>query len=62
LDIVETMDRVVIHVGGGKRDTFTGNVTARAAVLHGLTVIGEAVARLRRSFVRGTPAFHGRRS
>lgn len=50
LDIVEAADRVVIHVGGRKPDAFTGDVTARAAVLHELTVIGEAVARLPEEF------------
>ena len=46
LDIVEAADNIVVHVAGGDRTAFLGNVTIRAAVLHELTVIGEAAARL----------------
>lgn len=46
LDIVEAADHVVIHIAGRGREAFMGDVTARAAVLHELTVIGEAAARL----------------
>ena len=50
LDIVEAANHVVIHIGGRSSDAFVGDVTARAAVLHELTVIGEAVARLPEEF------------
>lgn len=50
LDIVGAADHVVIHVGRRGPDAFMGDVTARAAVLHELTVIGEAVARLPEEF------------
>ncbi len=46
LDIVEAADHVVIHIAGRGPDAFAGDVTARAAVLHELAVIGEAAARL----------------
>lgn len=50
LDIVEAADNVVLHIAGQDRDGFVGNVTARAAVLHELTVIGEAAAKLSEDF------------
>jgi uncharacterized protein with HEPN domain len=50
LDIVEAADNVVVHLSGGDRSAFPGNVTIRAAVLHELTVIGEAAAKLPEGF------------
>ncbi len=50
LDIVEAADHIVLHIGGRSSDAFVGDVTARAAVLHEPTVIGEAVARLPENF------------
>jgi uncharacterized protein with HEPN domain len=50
LDIVEAAGNVTIHVGGLDREGFLGDVTARAAVLHELTVIGEGAARLSEEF------------
>ena len=41
LDIIEAADNVVIHIAGQDRESFLGDVTTRAAVLHELTVIGE---------------------
>ncbi len=46
LDIVEAADNIAIHIGARDRAAFLGDVTGRAAVLHELTVIGEAAARL----------------
>ncbi len=50
LDMVEAAENVAIHIGERDRDSFLGNVTARAAVLHELTVIGEGAARLPENF------------
>lgn len=50
LDMVEAADNVVIHISGQERDSFLVNVTARAAVLHELAVIGEGAARLGEDF------------
>jgi uncharacterized protein with HEPN domain len=50
LDIVEAADNVALHTAGLDREGFLGNVTARAAVLHELTVIGEGAARLTEDF------------
>ena len=50
LDIVEAAENIVVHVAGCDRKAFLGNVTIRAAVLHELTVIGEAAARLPEDF------------
>ena len=46
LDIVEAADRVEVHLAGRDRETFLSDVTRQAAVLHELTVIGEAANRL----------------
>ena len=46
LDIVEAADNIVVHLAEHDQSAFLGNVTIRAAVLHELTVIGEAAARL----------------
>ena len=57
-DIVEAADRVEIHLAGRDRGTFLEDVTRQAAVLHELTVIGEAANRLSEAFRRdhaGTP-------
>jgi uncharacterized protein with HEPN domain len=40
-------------LAGQDRDRFLGNVTARAAVLHELTVMGEGAARLSDEFRMG---------
>jgi uncharacterized protein with HEPN domain len=45
-DIAEAAANVATHLGGRSRDTFLGDVTARAAVLHEFTVIGEAASRV----------------
>lgn len=50
LDIVEAADNIAIHIGALDRAAFLGDVTRRAAVLHELTVIGEAAARLPADF------------
>ena len=50
LDIVEAAGNVALHMAGLDREGFLGNVTARAAVLHELTVIGEGAARLSEDF------------
>ena len=50
LDIIEAADNIAIHIGARDRATFLGDVTVRAAVLHELTVIGEATARLPADF------------
>ena len=46
LDIVEAADRVAIHLGGRDREPSLRDVTRQAAVLHELSVIGEAANRL----------------
>jgi len=50
LDIVEAAGKVALHMAGLDREGFLGNVTARAAVLHEPTVIGEGAARLGEDF------------
>jgi len=45
-DIVEAAANVATHLGGRSRETFLGDVTARAAVLHEFTDIGEAASRV----------------
>jgi len=45
-DIVEAADAIVDHIGGRDREALQADRTARAAVLHELTVIGEAAARI----------------
>src|SRR5437667_6463586 len=50
LDIVEAAGNVALHMAEQDREGFLGNVTARAAVLHELTVIGEGAARLSEDF------------
>lgn len=46
LDILEAADAIVEHLGDIDRDTFAEDRTVRAAVLHELTVIGEAAGRV----------------
>ena len=46
LDIIEAADRVDVHLAERDRATFLADVTRQAAVLHELTVIGEAASRL----------------
>lgn len=48
-DMVEA-DNVAFHIAGRSRDQFLGDRTVRAAVLHELTVIGEAAGRLAAEF------------
>ena len=45
-DIVEAADNIAFHIGNRSRDRFLGDRTVRAAVVHEITVIGEAAARL----------------
>lgn len=45
-DILEASENVALHIGNKSRDEFIADRTARAAVLHELTVIGEAAARI----------------
>ena len=45
-DILEAASNVALHLGGKTEDEFIADRTVRAAVLHELTVIGEAAARL----------------
>ena len=45
-DIVEAADNIAFHIGNRSREQFLGDRTVRAAVLHEITVIGEAAARL----------------
>ena len=49
-DIVEAANNVALHIGDRSRDRFLGDITARAAVLHEISVIGEAVARVSADF------------
>jgi uncharacterized protein with HEPN domain len=46
LDIIEAADRVDVHLGERDSAKFLLDVTRQAAVLHELTVIGEAANRL----------------
>ena len=45
-DILEASKNVGLHIGGRSRDEFIADRTVRAAVLHELTVIGEAASRV----------------
>lgn len=45
-DMVEAADNIALHIASRSRDRFLGDLTVKAAVLHELTVIGEAAARL----------------
>jgi len=46
LDIIEAADRIDVHLAERDRQRFLAHVTRQAAVLHELTVIGEAASRL----------------
>jgi uncharacterized protein with HEPN domain len=46
LDIVEAADRVDVHLAERDREKFLADITRQAAVLHELTVIGEAASRI----------------
>ena len=46
LDIVEAADRVDVHLAERDRERFFADVTRQSAVLHELTVIGEAASKL----------------
>lgn len=45
-DILQASKNVNFHISGRSRDEFIADRTVRAAVLHELTVIGEAAARI----------------
>jgi len=45
-DILEAAKNIALHIGGRSRDEFFADRTVRAAVLHELTVIGEAASRI----------------
>ena len=45
-DILEASTNVAVHIAGRPLENFVTDRTVRAAVLHELTVIGEAAARL----------------
>src|SRR5438128_631208 len=49
-DMVEAADNIAFRIAGRSRERFLGDRTVRAAVLHELTVIGEAAARLPAEF------------
>ncbi|MBI4495011.1 MAG: DUF86 domain-containing protein [Chloroflexi bacterium] len=49
-DIVEAADAIRGFLSGRDRESFLGNDLLRSAVLHKLTIIGEAAARLPASF------------
>jgi uncharacterized protein with HEPN domain len=55
IDIVEAADRVEVHLGGRDRDRFLADITRQAAVLHELTVIGEATSRLSETIRQAHP-------
>jgi uncharacterized protein with HEPN domain len=56
LDIIEAADRIDIHLADRDREMFLADVTRQAAVLHELTVIGEAAARLSLPLRQAHPA------
>ncbi len=49
-DMVEAADNISFHIAARSRERFLGDRTVKAAVLHELTVIGEAAARLPAEF------------
>ncbi len=49
-DIQGAVDDIAVFIGGRSRDEFLGDDLVRSAVLHKLTVIGEATARLPKRF------------
>lgn len=49
-DILEAADNIAFHIGDRSREHFIGDRTARAAVLHEITVIGEAASRVPAGF------------
>ena len=56
LDIIEAADRVDVHLAERDRERFLADVTRQAAVLHELTVIGEAAGRLSEALRHDYPA------
>ena len=56
LDIIEAADRVQVHIARQDRETFLADITRQSAVLHELTVIGEAAGRLSEALRRAYPA------
>jgi uncharacterized protein with HEPN domain len=56
LDIIEAADRVDVHLAERDREAFLADVTRQAAVLHELTVIGEAASRLSETLRQAHPA------
>ena len=55
LDIVEAADRVDVHLAERDRDKFLADITRQAAVLHELTVIGEAANRISETLRQAHP-------
>jgi len=55
-DMVEAADSIAFHIESRSREQFESDRTVRAAVLHELTVIGEAAARLTEEFRNRHPA------
>ena len=45
-DVLEASANIALHIGDRTREEFISDRTARAAVLHELTVIGEAASRI----------------
>jgi uncharacterized protein with HEPN domain len=62
LDIVAAADAIVVHIAGRNEASLVADRTTRAAVLHELTVIGEAAARVSREMRGQHPKYPGRRS
>ena len=56
LDIIEAADRVDVHLAERNRERFLADITRQAAVLHELTVIGEAAGRLSETLRQAYPA------
>ena len=54
-DIIEAADAIEHFVSGVEKDTFLGNDLLRSGVLHKLTIIGEAAARLPTEFQERHP-------
>ena len=46
VDMLDAADAIIDHIAGRDRDALFEDRTARAAVLHELTVIGEAASRI----------------
>ena len=55
LDIMEAADRVDVHLAERDREKFLADITRQAAVLHELTVIGEAANRISETLRQAHP-------